>query len=246
MRDILELMQQRHSERAAYDSDRRITDLELRRLLDAARWAPTAHNMQDFEVVLVDDPAVLTEIGAIRRSVSSVFLQENYQQLSFSEEELLRRKTGVLASMFPPAWRTPDASAAAAEPGWLRDALRGCPALLIVLYDPRRRAPASEGDVLGIMSLGCVMQNIWLAAEDLGLGMQILSAFAAEPVERELRRILALPPVLKIAFACRVGHAAAAAAPGTPGPRYLRVRREIGDFAHRNRYGAQLELGAVS
>ena len=29
----------------------------------------------------------------------------------------------------------------------------------------RKRAPASEGDALGIMSLGCVMQNMWLMAE---------------------------------------------------------------------------------
>ena len=244
MRDILELMQQRHSERAAYASDRRVTDHELCTLLDAARWAPTAHNMQDFEIVVVDDVAILDEIGAIRRNVSSDFLAENYQQLSFSEDELRRRKTGLLASMFPPSWRTPEVAAAAAEPGLLRDSMRGCPALLIVLYDPRRRAPASEGDMLGIMSLGCVMQNIWLAAADLALGMQILSAFGAESVERDLRRILALPPELKVAFACRVGHPGAATCPGTPGTRYPRVRREIRDFAHRNGYGTRFEVGA--
>jgi hypothetical protein len=31
--------------------------------------------------------------------------------LSFSEEELRRKRTGVLATTFPPAWRKPDADA---------------------------------------------------------------------------------------------------------------------------------------
>jgi hypothetical protein len=33
-------------------------------------------------------------------------------------------------------------------------------ALLVILFDPSKRAPASEGDVLGMMSLGCVMENM--------------------------------------------------------------------------------------
>jgi nitroreductase len=239
MRSILELMRDRHSERAAYDPGRRIAAQDLLQILEAARWAPTAHNMQNFHIIVVDDRATLAEIGAIRRDVSAVFLRENYQQLSFSEEELLRKRTGVLASMFPPSWRNPDAGtavAAAAESGPLRESMRDCTALLIVFYDQRMRAPASEGDVLGIMSLGCVMQNLWLAAVDLGISMQILSALSGETIERELRRILAPPPQLKIAFACRIGY------PAVPAARYLRVRREVADFVHYNRYGNRIRL----
>ena len=32
--------------------------------------------------------------------------------------------------------------------------------MFVVVYNPRKRAPASEGDVLGMMSLGCVMENM--------------------------------------------------------------------------------------
>ena len=34
-------------------------------------------------------------------------------------------------------------------------------AILFVLYDPSRRAPDSEGDFLGILSLGCAMERKW-------------------------------------------------------------------------------------
>jgi nitroreductase len=103
-------------------------------------------------------------------------------------------------------------------------------ALIVVLYDPRRRAPASEGDFLGIMSLGCVMQNMWLVAHWLGIGFQILSAFSAGEPEGELRRVLGIPAHFRIAFCARLGY------PGSPRS-YLRVRRDLEDFAHRNRYG---------
>jgi len=205
---------------------------ELEKILEAGRWAPTAHNMQNFEIIAVDDKETLEEIGGIKNRISEVFLRENYEQLSFSKEELLRRKTGILGTMFPPSWVDPTKMAEVARestPMPLNQSLRGSPALIIVAYDPRKRAPASEGDVLGFMSLGCLMENMWLMASALGIGFHILSVFAAAPVEKELKRILGIPDSLKIAYACRLGYPAA--------PEYLRVRREIKDFVHHNEFG---------
>jgi nitroreductase len=103
MKDILDLMQERHSARVPYDPNRPATKQQLEQIVEAASWAPTAHNMQNFEIVVVDDPAILQAIGAIKIKISAVFLRENFQQLSFSKEELRRKKTGVIASMFPPS-----------------------------------------------------------------------------------------------------------------------------------------------
>jgi len=234
LRDILDIIRDRHSARVPLDPEQGIAEKDLRQLLEAARWAPTAHNMQNFEIIVVDDKAALAAIGTIRSEPSATFLRENYQQFSFSEEELLRKRTGVLASMFPPSWRTPDAKLpddAPAQHAFLGRALAHCPALLIVVYDQRKRAPASEGDVLGIMSLGCVLQNLWLMAEALGIGVQILSAYSERETADEVHRILQIPGHMKIAFACRIGY------PQNAPAKYLRVRREIRAFAHRNRYG---------
>lgn len=244
MHDVFDCIRERHSARVAFDPERRIAAGDLRRILEAVRWAPTAHNMQNFEVIVVDDRACLEAIGAIRSVPSTDFLRENYAQLSFSREELVERRTGVLAEMFPPAWRTPfadPATAVDAEHASLRRSLHGCPTLLLVVYDVRKRAPASEGDVLGIMSLGCVMQNLWLATEALDIGMQVLSAVSGEAVEDRLHRLLHIPSWLKIGFACRLGYASS-------GERadYLRVRREITDFTHHDRYGKPLDFSRSS
>jgi nitroreductase len=105
------------------------------------------------------------------------------------------------------------------------------PTLLVALYDPGKRAPASEGDFLGIISLGCMMENLWLMANSLGIDFHIVSALGSGPVEKEVKRILAVPDHLKIAFTVRLGYAAVAP------PRYLRVRRDIEGFSHHNHFG---------
>ena len=68
----------------------------MEKILEAARWAPAAHNMQNFEIVVVDDKKSLAAISGIKRSPNLTFIRENYQQLSFSEDELRRKKVGIL------------------------------------------------------------------------------------------------------------------------------------------------------
>jgi len=232
MPETLKDIQARHSTRVPFDPEHVVSQEDLRKILAAGRWAPTAHNMQNFEVIAVDDPQLLEEIGAIQRPISITFVRENYQQLSFSEEELLRKKVGLLGTNFPPAWRKPDVKPEdVAEPGAAVRSLPFSPVLLFVLYDPGRRAPASEGDFLGIISLGCMMENMWIAAQSLGIGFQIISAYTASSAEEEVKKLLGIPESLKIAFTVRVGYPA-----GEP-PKTLRVRREVEDFTHHNHFG---------
>ena len=186
MNEVQRIIQERQSARVPFDPNKKVSKEDLRQILDAGRWAPTAHNMQNFDVIVVDDKEVLEIIGNVKSRISEVFLRENYEQLSFSKEELLKKKTGILGAMFPPAWVDPSKMAEAArksEPMPLTQSIRGSPCLLIVVYDQKKRAPASEGDVLGFMSLGCVMENMWLMAQSLGISLQILSAFASPPVD---------------------------------------------------------------
>lgn len=189
--------------------------------------------MQNFEIIVLDDKSVLEKIGNIESKISEEFLRENYLQLSFSKEELLNKKTGILAAMFPPEWIDPAKISDAvknATPMPISQSIRGSPTLLIISYDHRKRAPASTGDVLGFISLGCLMENIWLMAQSLGIGLQILSAFSAPPVETEIKQLVGIPEHMKIAYTCRLGYPKGAV-------KYFRVRREIQDFTHHNHYG---------
>jgi nitroreductase len=234
MSDVLELIKERHSARVPFDPHHPVTKGDLRLILEAGRWAPTAHNMQNFEILVVDDKKVLEKIGNIKSRISVVFLRENYEQLSFSEEEFLNKKVGVLGTAFPPSWRDPaklDKVARESAPSPLSQSIKDSPALLIVIYDSRKRAPASEGDVFGFMSLGCVMENMWLMAQSLGISFQIVSVFSNKSVQKEAKRVLDIPEYMKIAYACRLGYPVSAPA------KYLRVRRDAEMFTHHNLYG---------
>ena len=49
------LIRERHSTRTEFDEKRVLSKHDLEKILDAGRWAPTAHNMQNFEIIVVDD-----------------------------------------------------------------------------------------------------------------------------------------------------------------------------------------------
>jgi len=233
---ILKLIQQRSSTRVPFDPSRPVSEKELKQIMEAARWTPTAHNMQNFEVLVVDDKKILERIGEIESRISEEFLRENFQQLSFSRRELLQKKVGILGTNFPPSWRDPaklEEVVRESAHQHLSQTINGSPTLLIVVYDSRKRAPASKGDVLGILSLGCLMENMWLLAQSLGIGFQVMSIFSGELVERSVKRLLSIPEHMKIAYAIRLGY------PLVKPAKYLRVRRDLEGVAHHNRYGAR-------
>jgi nitroreductase len=194
--------------------------------------------MQNYEIIVIDDRKLLRSIGNIKSQPSAEFIRENYRQLSLSRRELRRKKVGILGTAFPPSWRDParlDEAVRDVKPEPLRETIQGSPTILIVLYDSRKRAPASKGDFLGIMSLGCVMENMWLMAQALGISFQVMSVFSSINVEREVKTILRIPQHMKIAFAARLGYCRYSAT------KYLRIRRDVEDFTHYNRCSAMRE-----
>jgi nitroreductase len=235
MKDLLKLMKERHSSRVFFDPDRPVSKENIGKILEAGSWAPTAHNMQNFEVIIVDDKNLIKKIAAMKTPVSLTFIRENYKQLSFSAEELKKRKTGILGTMFPSAWRKPhikkEEVTEADRDLFMQDELNSTPVLGIVLYDPSKRAPASSGDFLGIISLGCVMENMWLMANSIGIDFHIVSSLSNGSTKRGIKKLLHIPDRLIIAYSFRLGYAVDSTS-------YLRVRRDVKDFIHHNGYMA--------
>ena len=232
MDDLLRIIRDRHSTRAPFNPRKPVPKGDVRTIIEAGRWAPTAHNMQNFEVIVIDDDKVLERLGNVTTYPSPEFIRENFEQLSMSEGELRRKKVGILGLGFPPAWRDRTKLEAAIQDrtsGILSETIKGSPTILIVVHDTRKRAPASEGDVLGILSLGCVMENMWLMAQELGIGFQIMSIFSG-PAQEEIKRILKIPRHMAVTFAIRLGYLAVESD-------YLRVRRDIESFTFLNEYG---------
>ena len=77
------------------------------------------------------------------------------------------------------------------------------------------------------MSLGCVLENMWLMASSLGIGLHIVSTLSSEQSEKEIKSMLHIPDNFSIAISFRLGYP-------TVATDYLRVRREVNDFTHHN------------
>ena len=237
MNEMLKVIKSRLSARGSFDLSRPVSQDDLQQILEAARWAPTAHNMQNFEIIVVDDKTLLKKLADLKSPISQAFIRENYQQLSFSVEELKKKKVGILGTWFPAFMRDlsikpkPEERISSSQ----GDLVKKNPIILVVVYNPSKRAPASKGDTLGFMSLGCVMENMWLMAHSLGINFHIVSFFNDGAVETKAKKILGIPKNLKIAFTCRLGYTSRSA-------KYLRVRRDIKDFTSYNQYGNKYNI----
>jgi len=229
--DLLKLIKRRKSSRGLFDGNRSVKPAVLQEILEAATWAPTAHNMQNFKIVAIDNKSVLKKLSELKYAISPTFLKENYPQLSFTEAELKKRKTGILAKRFPPSWLTTEAQKGKLKqiPSKLGRQVSDESVLLLILYDPKRRAPDSKNDFLGVMSLGFMLENIWLMSTLHGVSIHIMSLFGNEPVKSEVKKMLNIPPSLDIALGCRLGYS-------SDDERMLRVRRDIKDFVSFNKY----------
>ncbi len=234
MDNILRIIRSRHSTRGAFDLNRSVSREAQELILEGAQWAPTPTNMQNFQIIVVDDKEQLDAIGRVPADMSEQFLRETYAQLSFSEEELRDKKIGMLAASFPDAWTNPEAwnpeSEYRSQLTFLERAIGKTPLMMIVLYDGTKRAPGSENDSVGLISLGCVLENMWLLCESLQLGLHVLTVVEDGPVEQKLKEILQVPVRMKIAFACSIGYAS------DPAASYTRVRRNLKDFVHYNEF----------
>ena len=80
MKDILKLIQERQSARGFFDPKRPITKEDLRQILEVVRWTPTAHNMQNFEFLVVDD-RLLVFLGDIETDARALWQQGTDSEL---------------------------------------------------------------------------------------------------------------------------------------------------------------------
>jgi nitroreductase len=138
--------------------------------------------------------------------------------------------------MFPKSWQTPNLLLEGKEKSddvppsiESHNQLLNCAALIIIVYNPATRAQASAGDFLGIMSIGCVLENMRLMATKFGIGFHVVSALSDNKAETTIKQMLNIPDHLKIAISFRLGYPKGS-------PKYLRVRRDVAAFAHYNNF----------
>lgn len=200
-----------------------VPDDVVRKLLEAARWAPSGFNMQPVEYLVVQDAGLR---AGIRRIV------DDYNGRTFFALEATRE-----------AWQ--------GSP-WTIESHGGkptpdVPVMIAVLGDTRRRVglpmaaryAKQKGDSIFESSLANAFLYLLLAAHGLGLAAQPLSAVKYPSVQGLVKDLLDLPDFIYLYDFVLLGWSA------MDKPLSAKVTRDLDELVHRDRAAADDFPGEV-
>ncbi len=170
-----------------------IPDDVLRRVLEAASWAPTGGNVQPWRVVVVRDPARKRRLGEL--------YAERWHAYAASHREQLET--------LPEAARTKTAKMLAAG-DHLAERFAETPVVLVFCFNPKNMALTDADQprvsVVGGASIYTAVENALLACRAEGLGC-VLTTLLCER-EPEVRALLEIPDPWYTAAAIPIGYPA--------------------------------------
>ena len=190
---LLELFKKRRSN-YGYKPDP-VPDEMVRKIIDAARWAPSGANSQPWEFVVVKDKN--------KREQFVEFFKEQ-AEISFRVEQTREPERRF------PIYRKPPKG----TPGFAL-----APVYIIVCGDPRTReayplkAKQDRGDSNYYSSLASALLYMHLAATALGLGSQWVTSSAEDLMQGRLKNLLDIPYELEIYDTMVIGYSIAGAKP---------------------------------
>ena len=196
---LFDVVRKRRTARAY--ASRPVSRKAVQAVLEWARWAPSAANRQPWEFIVIDD-------GATKERLRQAFVAEGaahdrqYQSVTAKQAELL-----------------------------------SAPVLIAVCGDPGAKArfinateiPEANREELFLMSLGAAIQNILLAAANLGLCSTWMARLARVPGARE---ILQVPSALRLVSFVVLGY-------GTDPPFDEALRVPVARKTHYRAFGHQ-------
>jgi len=181
----------------------------LQWIIEAARWAPSAHNFQPTEYIVVKDREALNFIAetahkAARRVYGGMSFDEiKNALLTVGEHQLTDEQLQLRAS------------------GKIKPYLLTAPVIIIVVVD--KGSPYYEAD--GWMAV----QNLLLAAHALGLGTIPTVRSVVNPKDRQaIREYFGVPENYELLGVVPVGY---------PNEQPVIFKRDVDELIHREKFG---------
>lgn len=168
-----------------------IPDDVLRRVLEAATWAPTGGNRQAWRVIVVKDPVRKQRLGELYKKITVPFIQSYAGRFAnLPENERIQGEKMLRSGLY------------------LAEHFGDAPALCIFCFHPDGLA-VTDADlgrvsVVGGGSIYTAVENFLLACRAEGLGCVLTTLLCkAEP---EVRELLAIPQPWGTAAAVPIGY----------------------------------------
>jgi nitroreductase len=186
-----------------------IPDEYVEKIIDAARYAPSAGNSQPWEFIVLTDPRVKEEVVEIVKENRKVL-----ERVELSREEVLRYSFK---------------GSSEDDPGFKR-----APVFILLCGDSRTKeafpklTSLTRGDSHFISNLASAYLYMDLAATSLGLVSQRVSATGSAFAKPFLRNLLNIPVEFEIYHMAAIGYPAM--------DPYKRFLRDLEQVVHHNRY----------
>jgi nitroreductase len=172
-------------------SDQPIDDDALRRVLQAAIWAPSGGNRQPWRIVVARDRDVKHRLGKIYEAEWAKYVEMNMARVAGQPDSIVEATRKGLAVGTR-----------------LAESLADVPVVAIFVFDPRE-VFVTDGNlgrtpVVGGASLYPAVQNLLLAARAEGLGGVLTTLIASR--EPEVRDVLGIPEPWGVYAMVPLGH----------------------------------------
>lgn len=199
-----------------------IPDTVLRRVLEAANWAPTGGNAQPWRVVVVRDAATKARLQELYVGPWRAYASTHRKQIDHLEGDARARQERMLAAA-----------------DHLATHLHRAPAILVFCFQPKLMAITDAGlgrpSVVGGASVYPAVQNALLACRAEGLGCTLTTLLCS--CEAEVKELLQMPEDWYTAAHVPIGY------PVGKGHGPL-TRRPVEKMAFGDKWGEPLRLAA--
>lgn len=224
--ELKEAIQKRRTINNAF-LNKQVAEEHIREIILAANRAPSHFNSQPWDFILVTDPNIRNQIGRIAGYSMEKLMErgdffERYKRyFRFSKEEIQSQKSGIHIDKIPILLQ-PFAKFLMGESGKSilnffgvpkilgRDAekiVSGSPLLLGFMLNREEYKPGEKSGIYTLISMGAALQNIWLTATSLGMGLQFVSTPMEIPEEwNKIISLLKVPSTHELMAVYRLGY----------------------------------------
>jgi nitroreductase len=224
--DLLDAIRSRRTTNGPFE-DRPLDPEHVRTILEMAACAPSHFNSQPWRFVVIQDAATRQQIAEIagesmrKLMEGGRFWQRYRRYFRFSKKEMDEKGDGILIDNMPAVLK-PFAKYIFTERGGevmnrfqvprvlgkdARTMVAGSPLILGITLDSAEYRPDDLSGMYSVISLGAVMQTIWLTATALGIGMQFISTpMEVEGQWERIATLLHIPAEHKLMVLYRLGY----------------------------------------
>ena len=204
-----------------------LEDSHIKEIILAANRAPSHFNSQPWDFILITDSAMRGKIGRIagysmeKLMEKGEFFERYRKYFRFSKSEISNSKTGIHIDKIPFLLR-PFAKFLMGENGTSvlnffgvpkilgKDAeviVSNSPVLLAFMLKKEEYKPFEKSGIYSLISMGAALQNIWLTATSLGIGLQFVSTPMEIPDEwNKIISLLQIPETHELMAVYRLGY----------------------------------------